>query len=53
MLYPLWVVDSFRTLKVHHYLFMVTIGTSLFVLGYHLLPIATIDLMGDNSESKV
>ena len=28
-------------------------GASLFVLGYHWLPIATIDLVGDNTESEV
>ena len=26
VLYPFWVVDSLRTLKVHHYLSLVTIG---------------------------
>ena len=26
LLYPLWVVDSLRTLKVHHCLPLVTIG---------------------------
>ena len=28
-------------------------GASLFVLGYHWLPIATIDLVGDNREFEV
>ena len=28
-------------------------GASLFVLGYHWLPIATIDLVGDNREFDV
>ena len=32
-----------RTLMVHH----------LFVHGYHWLPIATIDLVGDNREFEV
>ena len=27
-----------------------TEGASLFVLGYHWLPLATIDLVGDNRE---
>ena len=35
LLYPLWVVDSLRT---------------LFLLGYHWLPPATIDLVGNNRE---
>ena len=34
------MVDSLRTLKVYH----------SFVLGYHWLPLATIDLVGDNRE---
>ena len=38
------VVDSLRTLKVHHCLSMVTIN---------LLPLATIDLVGDNREFEV
>ena len=42
-LYPLWVVDSFRTSK----------GPSLFALSYHWLPLATIDLVGDNREFEV
>ena len=29
VLYPFWVVDSLRTLKVHHYLSLVTIGCPL------------------------
>ena len=41
-LYPLWVVDSFRTSKVHHCLPLVS----------HWLPLATIDLVGDNRELK-
>ena len=28
-------------------------GASLFVLGYHWLPLATIDLVGDNWEFEV
>ena len=28
-------------------------GASLFVLGYHWLPLATIDLVGDNREFDV
>ena len=28
-------------------------GASLFVLSYHWLPIATIDLVGDNREFEV
>ena len=28
-------------------------GTSLFVLGYHWLPLATINLVGDNREFEV
>ena len=28
-------------------------GASLFVLGYHWLPLATIDLVGDNKEFEV
>ena len=28
-------------------------GASLFVLGYHWLPLATIDLVGDNREFEV
>ena len=28
-------------------------ASSLFVLGYHWLPIATIDLVGDNREFEV
>ena len=42
VLYPLWMVDSLRTLK----------GASLFVLGYHLLPLASIDVVGANREFK-
>ena len=38
VLYPLWVVDNLRTLKVYHCLSLVTIG-------YHWLPLATIDLV--------
>ena len=37
------MVDSLRTLK----------GASLFVHGYHWLPLATIDLVGDNREFEV
>ena len=88
MLYLFWVVDSLRTLKVHHCLSLVTIGCiatidlvgdnrnlkfqayfevvypswvidkswnfkgpSLFVLGYYWLPLANIDLVGDNSDN--
>ena len=36
------MVDSLRTLKVHQ-----------FVHGYHWLPLATIDLVGDNREFEV
>ena len=43
LLYLLWVVDILRTLK----------GASLFVLGYHWLPLATIELVGDNREFDV
>ena len=43
LLYLLWMVDILRTLKVHHYL----------SLGYHWLPLATIDLVGDNREFGV
>ena len=43
VLYPLWVVDSLRTFE----------DASLFVLGYHWLPLATIDLVGDNMEFEV
>ena len=42
-LYTLWLVDSLRTSK----------GSSLFVPGYHWLPLATIDLVGDNIEFEV
>ena len=28
-------------------------GVSLFVLGYHWLPLAAIDLVGDNKEFKI
>ena len=38
------MVDSLRTLKVHHCLSMVTINW---------LPLATIDLVGDNREFEV
>ena len=38
------VVDSLRTLKVHHCLSMVTVNW---------LPLATIDLVGDNREFEV
>ena len=37
------MVDNLRTLK----------GASLFVLGYHWLPLATIDLVDDNREFEV
>ena len=37
------MVDSLWTLN----------GVSLFVLGYHWLPLATIDLVGDNREFEV
>ena len=40
LLYPLKLVDSLRPSKLHH----------CFVLGYHWLPLATIDLVGDNRE---
>ena len=40
VLYPFWMVDSLRTLK----------SASLFVLGYHWLPLTTIDSVGDNRE---
>ena len=43
VLYPLWVVDSLQNFK----------GPSLFVLGYHWLPLATIDLVGANREFEV
>ena len=43
LLYLLWVVDILRTEK----------GASLFVLGYHWLPLATIDLVRDNREFDV
>ena len=43
LLYPLWVVDSLRHLK----------GESLYVLGYHWLPLATIDLVGDIRKFEV
>ena len=42
LLYLLWVFDILRTVKVHHCL-----------LGYHWLPLATIDLMDDNREFDV
>ena len=37
------MVDSLRTIE----------GASLFVLSYHWLPLATIDLMGDDREFDV
>ena len=40
VLNPFSVVDSLRTFK----------DPSLCVLGYHWLPLATIDLLGDNRE---
>ena len=43
LLYLLWVVDILRTLK----------DASLFVLGNHWLPLATIDLFHDNREFDV
>ena len=43
LLYLLWVVDIFQKGK----------GASLSLLGYHWLPLATIDLVGDNREFKV
>ena len=42
LLYLLWVVES-QNIK----------GPSLLVLGYHWLPLATIDLVGDNREFDV
>ena len=44
LLDPLWVVDSLKTLNIHHY---------KLVLGYHWLLLPTIDLMGDNKEFEV
>ena len=43
VLYQLYVVDSLRTFE----------GVSLLVHGYHWLPLATIDLVGDNREFEV
>ena len=43
LLYLLWVVDSPQNIK----------GPSLFVLGYHWLTLATIELVGDNREFDV
>ena len=43
LLYLLWVVDILQNCK----------GASLSVLGYHWLPIATIELVGDNREFDV
>ena len=43
VLYPLWVVDSLRTLNLHHCLSMVTTGC----------PLATIYLVGDNRDFEV
>ena len=42
-LYPLWMVDSLRTSKVHHWMPLDTIGC----------PLATIDLVGDNREFDI
>ena len=94
MLYPFWVNDSLRTLKVHHCSSLYVEGcmelhggvqrgaqscaegckevyrgvcagvlkgaqrrvegcTRMFVLGYHWLTLATIDLVCDNRESEV
>ena len=39
VLYPLWVFDNLRIIKGHQ-----------FFLGYHWLPLATSDLVGDNRE---
>ena len=39
-----------------HYIWLIVSdieGASLFVLSYHWLPLATIDLMGDNREFEV
>ena len=39
-----------------HYSWLIVLGlkdSSLFVLGYHWLPLATIDLVGDNIEFEV
>ena len=43
LLYPLLVADSLRTLK----------DAPLFVPGYHWLPPATIDLVGDIREFEI
>ena len=43
VLYPFWMADSLRILK----------DASLFALGYHWLPLATIDLVDDNEEFEV
>ena len=43
---------------MHHFLSLVTVfsefykSASLFVLGHHWLPLATIDLVGDKGNSK-
>ena len=43
LLYLLWVVDIPQNCK----------GASLSVFGYHWLPLATIELVGDNREYDV
>ena len=43
LLYPFWMVDKSQNFK----------GPSLVVLGYHWLPLATIDLVGDNMEFEI
>ena len=43
LLYLLWVVDSPQNSK----------DAALSVLGYHWLPLATIELVGDNREFDV
>ena len=40
LLYLLWMSQNIK-------------GPSLYVLGYHWLPLATIDLVGDNREFDV
>ena len=42
VLYPLWVMDSLRTLKVHLCL----------CCGYHWLALSTIDLVVDNRKLR-
>ena len=43
VLYPLYMVDSPQNIE----------GASLFVHGCHWLPLANIDLVGDNREFEV